>query len=132
MLAQTKSFFELIADDARAFGRERLSVAFCLMALLGLNKFSAVFLYRVQALFFGGRFPLSTLAKLAGRWNSICNGCDFSAYAIVGQGLHIPHSIGIVAGAITAGFNLTILQNANLALEPVREVYERPSALPSA
>jgi serine O-acetyltransferase len=117
MLTQTKSFFELIADDARVFGRERLSVAFCLMALLGLNKFSAVFLYRVQSLLFGRRFPLSTLAKLAGRWNSLCNSCEFSAYAMIGRGLHIPHPIGIVVGAITAGPNLTILQNASLALK---------------
>jgi serine O-acetyltransferase len=120
MFKQVTSFFDLIAEDARAFGRERLSVVFCLMALFGLNKFSAVLLYRVQSLLFDKRFPLSTLAKLAGRWNSLCNSCEFSAHARIGPGLHIPHPIGIVVGAVTAGPNLTILQNASLALKDRR------------
>jgi serine O-acetyltransferase len=117
MFKQVKSLIELIAEDAKVFGRERLSVVFCLIALLGLSKFSAVLLYRIESSLFEKRFPLSTLAKLAGRWNSLCNSCEFSAYANIGPGLHIPHPIGIVVGAVTAGPNLTVLQNASLALK---------------
>jgi serine O-acetyltransferase len=112
-----KSFFELVAQDAKAFGRERLSIPFCLMALLGLNKFSAVLLHRVGSALFDKGFPCSALAKLAGRWNCLCNSCELSPHARIGPGLLIPHPIGIVVGAIRAGKNLIILQNAGIGLK---------------
>jgi serine O-acetyltransferase len=112
-----REFFELVGQDAKAVGRKRLSVAFFLTALLGLNKFSAVLLYRVGSALFHKGFPYSALAKLAGRWNCLCNSCEFSPHAKIGPGLHIPHPIGIVVGAATAGKNLTLLQNASIALK---------------
>lgn len=112
-----KSFFEVVAQDARAFGRERLSIFFCLMALLGLTKFSAVLLYRVEAALFNRGVPYSTLARLAHRWNCLWNSCEFSPHARIGPGLHVPHPVGVVVGAVSAGKNLTILQNASIALQ---------------
>jgi serine O-acetyltransferase len=111
-----KEFFGVVAQDAKAFGRERLSLLFCVMALLGLNKFSAVLLYRVESALFDKGFPFSALAKVTSRWNCLCNNCEFSPHAKIGPGLHIPHPIGIVVGAATAGRNLTLLQNASIAL----------------
>jgi serine O-acetyltransferase len=118
------SFRELIAQDAQVLGRNRISVFFCLVALLGLNKFSAVFLYRVASALSHKGFPFSALASLATRLNSIYNSCELSPHAVIGPGLHIPHPIGIVAGPIRAGRNLTLMQNASLALRDRSLPYE--------
>src|SRR5208283_5856831 len=103
--------FELVAQDARVFGRERLSISFCIAALLGLSRFSGVFLYRVESALIDKGFPCSALAKLASRWNHLWNACELSPQARIGPGLHLPHPTGVVVGPIIAGRNLTVLQS---------------------
>jgi serine O-acetyltransferase len=116
------SFFRTVTEDAKAFGRSRVSVSLGLLALLGLNGYSVVFLYRLEAALSKKCFPFSALAKVVSRLNCICNSCQISPHADIGPGLHIPHPVGIVCGAITAGRNLTLKQNATLGV--------RDSALP--
>ena len=116
MFTNMKSFYELVAQDAKAFGREKLSPSFCIAALLGLSTFSAVLLYRVGSALYDKGFPCSALAKLASRWNYLWNSCELSAHAKIGPGLHLPHPTGVVVGPIIAGRNLTILQSASIGL----------------
>lgn len=114
MFTPVKLFFELVAQDAKAYGRERLTISFLIIALLGLSRFSAVLLYRVNSALYDKGFPWSALAKLASRGNYLWNSCDIVPQAKIGRGLHLPHPTGVVVGAIRAGINLTILQNASL------------------
>jgi serine O-acetyltransferase len=109
-----KLFFELVAEDAKAYGRERPPILFYIVALLGLSRFSAVLLYRVDSALSDKGFPWSALSKLASRWNCLWNSCDIVPQAKIGPGLHLPHPTGVVVGAIRAGRNLTILQNASI------------------
>jgi len=111
------SFFRTVTEDAKAFGRSRVSVSLGLLALLGLNGFSVVFLYRIESALSKKSFPFSALAKVVSRWNWICNKCEISPHADIGPGLHTPHPVGILCGPITAGRNLTLLQNASLGLQ---------------
>lgn len=117
MFTKVKLFFALVAEDAKALGRERLSMPFCLMALLGLNRFSAVFLHRVEAALFLKGFPLTAFSRLASRWNGLWNSCEISPLAKIGPGFCLPHPTGVVIGTILAGKNLTVLQNATIALK---------------
>jgi len=111
------SFFRTVTEDAKAFGRSRVSVSLGLLALLGLNGFSVVFLYRIETALSKKIFAFSALAKVVSRWNWICNKCEISPHADIGPGLHTPHPVGILCGPITAGRNLTLLQNASLGLQ---------------
>jgi serine O-acetyltransferase len=108
-------FFELVAQDAKAYGREHLSISFCVVALLGLSTFSAVLLYRIESALFDRGFAYPALGRLASRWNYLWNSCEINPQAKIGPGLHLPHPTGVVVGAIRAGINLTILQNASIA-----------------
>jgi len=112
-----KSFFELVAQDAKAYGRERLSISFCIAALLGLSNFSAVLLYRVDSALYDKGFPWSALAKLARRGNYLWNSCEIRPHARIGPGLHIPHPIGVHIGPIIAGRKLVVHQNASIVLK---------------
>jgi serine O-acetyltransferase len=114
VFTQVKLFFELVSQDAKAYGRERLTISFFIIALLGLSKFSAVLLYRVDSALYDKGFPWSALAKLAARGNYLWNSCDIDTEAKIGRGLHLPHPTGVVVAGIEAGRNLTILQNAGI------------------
>ena len=116
MFTPSKLFFELVAEDAKAYGRERLTISFFIISILGLSPFSAVLLFRVQSALFNKGFPYSALSKLVRRWNSLCNSCDMVPTARIGPGLQLPHPIGVHIGAIRAGRNLTVLQNASIVL----------------
>ena len=48
MFTPVRRFFDLIGQDAKVYGREHPSILFYTVTLLGLNKFSAVLLYRVE------------------------------------------------------------------------------------
>jgi serine O-acetyltransferase len=113
---KSSGFWKLVTADARAYGVKRRTPFFFLAAALGLNKFSAVFLFRVATALYGRHRVATSLAKVVTRINSVLNSCEFSAQATIGPGLHIPHPIGIVCGIITAGKNLTIFQNVTIGL----------------
>lgn len=117
MFATVKLFFDLVAEDAKVYGREAPSILFYIVALLGLNKFSAVFLYRVDLALYDKGLPWSVLAKLMRRWNQVLNACDIFPQARIGPGLHVPHPMGVGVGPIRAGRNMTILQNVCLTLK---------------
>jgi serine O-acetyltransferase len=112
-----KLFFELVAEDAKAYGRERLTISFFIAALLGLSPFSAVLLYRVGSALFDKGLLGSALAKLAYKCNYWWNSCEIRPQARIGPGLHIPHPIGVHIGPIRAGRNLIVHQNASIALK---------------
>jgi serine O-acetyltransferase len=124
LFTPAKLFFELVAQDAKAYGCERPSIAFYVRALLGLSKFSAVLLYRVDSALYNKGLPWSALAKLASRWNYLWNSCEIGPQAKIGPGLHLPHPTGVVVGAIRAGRNLTILQNTTIGLKDRSLPYE--------
>jgi serine O-acetyltransferase len=117
VFTRVKLFFELVSQDAKAYGRERLTVPYFVIALLGLSRFSAVLLYRVGSALYDKGILCSALSKLLRRWNSLCNSCDIMPQARIGPGLQLPHPIGVHIGAIRAGRNLTVLQNASIALK---------------
>jgi serine O-acetyltransferase len=99
--------------------------------MLGLNKFSAVFLFRVaSALYKKGRVG-RILASAVTRLNSIWNSSEFSPIAQIGPGLHVPHPQGVVCGAITAGSNLTIRQHVTLGLCDAQQPYWDPANYPT-
>jgi serine O-acetyltransferase len=112
-----RDFMELVEADADALGSGRKSFAFYVAATLGMNKFSVILLFRIAARLHGKGRIATVLARLATRLNSIWNSCEIDPGAKIGPGLRIPHPIGIVVGSITAGSNLTILQNATLGLQ---------------
>jgi serine O-acetyltransferase len=116
MFTEMKLFFELVDQDAKAYGRERLTISFFIVSLLGLSDFSAVLLFRVQSALFDKGFPFYALSKMARRWNTLWNSCDMMPEARIGPGFQLPHPIGVHIGAIRAGRNLTVLQNASIAL----------------
>ncbi|MGB7976630.1 MAG: hypothetical protein WCF81_20315 [Roseiarcus sp.] len=117
MFTEVKQFLSLVAQDAKVYGRERPSILFYIVTLLGLNTFSAVLLYRIDSALYDKGFPWSLLAKLMRRWNQILNACEFFPQAIIGPGLHVPHPTGVGVGPIRAGRNMTILQNVCITLK---------------
>jgi serine O-acetyltransferase len=117
MFTNMKLFFELVDQDAKAFGRERLTISFFIASLLGLSPFSAVLLYRVGSALFDKGFLGLALARLAYKCNYWWNSCEIRPQAKIGPGLHIPHPIGVHIGPIRAGRNLIVHQNASLALK---------------
>jgi serine O-acetyltransferase len=106
----------LLSGDVAALGSGRKGPLFFLAAALGLNKFSAILLYRLSARFGDGPRLLRPLSSIAQRMNTILNACEISPHARIGPGLHLPHPAGIVLGSITAGTGLTIMQNVTLGL----------------
>ena len=117
MFTSVKLFFKLVARDAKVYGRERPSTSFYIAALLGLSRFSAVFLYRVNSSLYNKGFPWSALAKLVNRANTLWNGSEIFPEAKIGPGFHLPHPTGVVIGAITAGCNFRVYQNATLGVK---------------
>jgi serine O-acetyltransferase len=122
MFTPVKRFFDLVAQDAKVYGRERPSILFYIAALLGLSKFSAVLLYRVDSTLYDKGLPWSVLAALMRRWNQVLNACDIFPQATIGPGLHVPHPMGVGVGPIKAGRNMTILQNVCLTLKDRRQL----------
>lgn len=116
MFAKIK-FFELVDQDAKAYGLERLTIPFFVGSLLGLSPFSAVLLYRVGSALYDKGFAGAALAKLAYKCNYWWNSCEIRPQARIGPGLHIPHPIGVHIGPIRAGRNLIVHQNASIALK---------------
>jgi serine O-acetyltransferase len=104
---------QLLSGDVAALETGPKGPVFFLAAALGLNKFSAVLLYRLSAHFRDRARPLSALAH---RINMIVNGCEIAPGARIGSGLHLPHPGGIVLGPISAGPDLTIMQNVTIGL----------------
>jgi serine O-acetyltransferase len=125
-----KHFFDLVAQDAKACDRGRPSMLLYIVALLGPSKFSSVFLYRLDSALYDKGFPWSVLAKLARRWNRLWNGFEIFPEARIGPGLYLPHPIGIVIGRISAGRNLTILQNVTVGLKDLSLEYQDISNYP--
>ena len=75
MFAKIK-FFELVDQDAKAYGLERLTIPFFVGSLLGLSPFSAVLLYRVGSALYDKGFAGAALAKLAYKCNYWWNSCE--------------------------------------------------------
>jgi serine O-acetyltransferase len=109
-------FRELVAGDTLALGTATKSRLFYLAAALGLNKFSAVYLYRLSSRWDSSGKVGKLFTAAAYRWNAIMNGCDISPGADIGPGLYLPHPTGVVIGPVRAGRNLTVLQNATLGI----------------
>lgn len=112
----TPGFRELVKADAKASNLDGKSPFFYLAALLGLNKFSLVLLFRIaSALHDKGRIG-RILSAFVTRLNTLYNSSELSPLARIGPGLHMPHTMGTGWGAITAGRNLTVLHHASLGL----------------
>lgn len=124
-------FRDLLRSDARASALGERTPFFYLAALLGLNKFSAVLLFRMAATLAhkgrAGRFLAAALTRL----NTLYNSCEMSPLARIGPGLHIAHTIGICFGPITAGRNLTILHHASLGLDDRNVDHVDPANFPT-
>jgi serine O-acetyltransferase len=120
----------LVSGDVAALGTGPKGPLFFLAAALGLNKFSAILLYRLSARFGGGARLLRPLSSIAQRMNAILNACEISPEARIGPGLHLPHPSGIVLGSITAGAGLTIMQNVTMGLRDRRADHEDLSNYP--
>ena len=69
MFASMKPFFELVDQDAKAYGRERLTILFFISSLFGLNTFYAVLLYRVGSALIDKGMPWTKLATLTSKYN---------------------------------------------------------------
>lgn len=112
-------FKATIEMDIRALGSGPKGALFLMAAILAMNKFSAVLLFRMSAsLYTGGaisRFCSSAIHRL----NMIVNSCEISPAAQIGPGLYLPHPIGIVVGPCRAGVGLTIMQNVTIGLRTV-------------
>lgn len=114
------TFRQLVKADAAASGNTERSFLFFAAAMLGINKFSVVMLFRVaSALRRKGKLGF-WLAALITRLNCILNSCEMSPDAKIGPGFQVPHPVGAGFGPITAGRNFTILQNASLGLRDRR------------
>jgi serine O-acetyltransferase len=130
MFTNMKPFFELVDQDAKAYGKERLTISFFVIALLGLSTFSAVLLYRVGSALYDKGIPWTALAKLASKYNYWWNSCVIRPQARIGPGLHIPHPIGVHIGPISAGRNLIVHQNVSLVLKDLNRHYLDRRAFP--
>jgi serine O-acetyltransferase len=127
----TPGFKELIKADAKVFGFSNPSLAFYLLSLLGMNKFSAVLLFRIASTLHGMGRMGKALSSAVTRLNSILNGSELSPAARIGPGLNLPHPQGVVCGPITAGANLTIRQRVTLELQDPRLPYGTPAGYPT-
>jgi serine O-acetyltransferase len=130
MFTNTKSFLELVAQDAKAYGRERLTISFFIAGLLGLSTFSAVLLYRIGSALHDKGVPWNALAMLTTKYNYWWNSCVIRPQARIGPGLHIPHPIGVHIGPISAGRNLIVHQSASLVLKDLNFHYLDSRAFP--
>lgn len=130
MFTNMKPFFELVDEDVRAYGRERLTISFFIISLFGLNTFSAVLLYRVGSALYGKGMPWRALATLTSKYNYWWNSCVIRPQAKIGPGLHIPHPIGVHIGPISAGRNLIVHQSASLVLKDLNFHYLDSRAFP--
>ena len=130
MFTKMKPFFELVDQDAKAYGRERLTISLFVISLLGLNTFSAVLLYRVGSALYDKGMPWSALATLTSKCNYWWNSCVIRPQARIGPGLHIPHPIGVHIGPISAGRNLIVHQSASLVLKDLKLHYLDSRAFP--
>jgi serine O-acetyltransferase len=120
---------ETIRADVAVLAPRRRSLLFYLAATLGLNRFSAVMLFRISS--YCGRKPgLRSFSLMAYRWNTIVNGCELHSGARIGPGLHLPHPNGVVFGAITAGRGLTVQQNVTIGLRDTKVDYDDPANFP--
>jgi serine O-acetyltransferase len=128
---ETPGFFDLIKADAIVYGGTGTSPIFYLVAMLGLNKFSAVFLFRVASALYGKGRLGRILSSAVTRLNSVWNSGEFSPAARIGPGLHVPHPQGVVCGAITAGANLTIRQHVTIGLSDPNLPYRDPANFPT-
>lgn len=116
-ITRAKLFFDVIAQDAQVYcGGERPGILFYILSLLGFNAFSAVLFYRLDSALYDKGLPWSVLAKLMRRWNQVLNACEIFPQAKIGPGLYVPYPIGVGAGPITAGRNLTILPHSILTI----------------
>jgi serine O-acetyltransferase len=115
-ITKTYGFRELVKADAAAAGVANPSPLFYCLALVGLNRFSLVLLFRLAAAFHKkgrtGRFA----AQIITRVNNVLNSSELDASAKIGPGLVVPHTFGMGWGAIRAGKNLVVLHNATFNL----------------
>jgi serine O-acetyltransferase len=130
MFTNMKSFFELVDEDAKAYGKDRLTIPFFIISLFGFNTFSAVLLYRVGSALYDNGMLWNAFAKLTSKYNYWWNSCVIRPQARIGPGLHIPHPIGVHIGPISAGRNLIVHQNASLVLKDLNRHYLDRRAFP--
>ena len=130
MFTNMKAFFELVDEDAKAYGKDRLTIPFFIISLFGFNTFSAVLLYRVGSALYDKGMPWNAFAKLTSKYNYWWNSCVIRPQAKIGPGLHIPHPIGVHIGPISAGRNLVVHQSASLVLKDLNLHYLDSRAFP--
>jgi serine O-acetyltransferase len=130
MLTKLKSFLDLVNQDAKAYGQGHMTISFFTSALLGLNTFSAVLLYRVGSVLYDKGMPWTALAKVTSKYNYWWNSCVIRPQARIGPGLHIPHPIGVHIGPISAGRNFIVHQSASLVLKDLNFHYLDSRAFP--
>lgn len=106
----------LLKADIEALGAGARSPFFYLAALVGLNKFSVVLLFRLAVLLRRKGRAGRLLAGFLTRVNTLLNSCELSPLARIGPGLHVPHTVGICIGPIIAGRDLTILHHASIGI----------------
>ena len=98
---------------------------------IGLNTFSAVFLYRVGSALYDKGMPWNTLAKLTSKYNYWWNSCEIRPTGEIGPGFHVPTPNRRPYWAVSAGRNLIVHQNASLVLKDRRSPLFGPRAFPS-
>lgn len=104
---------EIFQDAARAWGVERPSLKRVLVASVVNASLSAAFLFRLSARSY--RTGHRWISALAARLNLALHGCQISAQARIGPGLHLPHPVGVVVGEkVQGGRDLTLFQNVTL------------------
>ena len=120
----------MVDQDAKAYGKDRLTIPFFIVSLLGLIRslpcFYTELVRRCMIRVCSGTLLQSSHSKYNYWWNS----CVIRPQAKIGPGLHIPHPIGVHIGPISAGRNLIVHQSASLVLKDLNLHYLDSRAFP--
>lgn len=96
----------------------------------GRAGFQAVFFYRIaSALQTKGTLGRG-VARIFARLNIWFNGCDISPECRIGEGLKLPHPVGIVIGPCRIGRNAMILQNVTIGMRRFSDDENSPDSYP--
>lgn len=127
--ASPKLCASLRADLSKlnAGGTGLLTLLACLLTRPG---FLAVFLYRLSSALMSYGLLGRILGKFFWRINVLLCSCDISPRATIGEGLHLPHPMGIVVGEATIGQNVKILQNVALGMRRFSDMDHDPANYP--
>ena len=110
------SWYQTLRADDYAAGFRRKNPLWIILHLVSEAGLSAVFLHRLGRICYLNGALGRQVAKLILRLNIFLNGCSIGAPAQIGEGLYLPHPIGIVIGGGIIGRNVTIHQNVTLGL----------------